>query len=245
MKYKKGMKTIYRLIALSSLIGLGALLVIFCTKKTHYSFTIIYDPVYSSLSHQNINALLESSLISSLSGQRCADLKKMIPACAALRVRYRYGSKIVVQVVAMRPLMSINREHIIFENGMIYHHSLFKTCIFDTLPFITASSPGLKLLQDDSKISLHLAQISPSFFEYYSLEWDNPENLWLHDKKNNNFHIHACGDQVWSDELWHACKQLAETHVPQLIKKGTPTQSIIADIRFKNQIVITKHYLKK
>lgn len=143
------------------------------------------------------------------------------------------------------PVLSVNEHCILTDKGQIVAkkvyqesivHDLYGISVAATMPYPILSENLLKTI----------AQVSSSFYDQYNIALINETECWLTDKTDNRFAILFNSFSIPDEKLVARCiaikneKKLQE-ELNQNHKKKSNTSFYVADIRFKDQIIISPY----
>ena len=230
----------------------GSIIFVFCTsllfravyqttqgKKTTQPVTItmIQDSMLSELAYKEIDICTQQALkevtspykIVTMVSSQCPYLKKGA-------YRQISAQRAATSWSAFRPALLLNNDELILESGKIVkknyftQHAIEGLCTFNCPKKATED---LKLNQERCK---QLLTLEHDIYQKYKLFYENAEAIRFIDSKNQT-EIKSSEERLLDTATANACTQIA-----QIIKR-TPAHRqkwIIADIRFKDQIIISR-----
>ncbi|MGB8367094.1 MAG: hypothetical protein WCD44_01935, partial [Candidatus Babeliales bacterium] len=105
--------------------------------------------------------------------------------------------------------------------------------ITDQLPHI--SLPSLETSIIESILTV-INRIDPVIFAQFTLSWINDTQVCLYDKKHRQFSIIFSKNQLLDKKLFNYCTQIRQKLQKEKFTKNK--KNYVADIRFKDQIVV-------
>jgi hypothetical protein len=162
------------------------------------------------------------------------------PAVASFAVQQRPLGLYACIVQSAQPLLRVNNSFVLTDNGKIVSLADFAASAYQSLPHITVH---------DGRISNALyktVQSLPADLLYaYSLVWIDDCQALLFDRSQPLFALRFNAGAIPSNDIIQACNKLKADLEQRGCFSATSTrkkpQQCVADIRFKNQIILSWH----
>jgi hypothetical protein len=218
------------LLLLISIIALIIPSYLFIVKKT----TISFDALFAPLMKQSITHYIEENFLHKpFQSLSLAILKNKFPEIDNARIWYNQNS-IYCTIETQKPLLRINEDHILMENGTIFDKNHFDQTLIRRLYTLQVKNAKQEFLANHCKA---LKQIPSPIFERFKITWINHTCIELQDKTAANVFIYT--------DIYTCMNTTLINHYEK-IKKGITSQHSFAkklwrfDVRFKNQIVLAQ-----
>lgn len=233
MQYIKHIKTIvYTCLALIFLISVHLASVYFFAA---HQFQISYDPIISSQTQSSITTYINNYPIQSLSFKQLEQsLQKDFACVSFIQAHAQPHGIIKLHVHAINPLYIINDKDIVTAHNSIVDAEFY-------VPEITKKLPALQIsLQTEQK------RLPPETFAYLSslysfniphiaVIWKQPHDVQIH-LLTENIKIRCNAYTPPDQQLFDRCMQVIREHQQSCIQ----AKKVLADIRFDNQVIISK-----
>jgi hypothetical protein len=186
------------------------------------------------LIHAYIHAALAqspSSLIHLAQG-----LKEHFPCIQSVTVAHISPQILDLTITPHIPHYAINADMVSTREGTVVAKSLFPSFYTEQLPTVNLS-PSM----NPHLFARYAAYLSPLIFEHYRIHWQDESHAWLTDKDNPQFSILFHGASIPDSGILATCAQIKNNLALRGVwerKKKKALPEWIADVRFKNQIVV-------
>lgn len=144
-----------------------------------------------------------------------------------------------VEILAHTPLYVVNSDYVVTATGDVLKKDLFESSRLKNLHtvfiFFDKQEPFLS-----ATCKHFLLHVPPAFFDVYACEWKNDNNVLFYDKQQPRFAILFHPDQIPTNMMLQQCNTLKEELVARLVFELPRTQTWIADVRFKDQIIVSQ-----
>jgi len=169
-------------------------------------------------------------------------LVSTFPYIRTIEMQKTPASLCYIDIESSCPILSINDNYVLTDHGAITQKEVFNTSLTHDLYALRITT-----LQTHPILSQNLkktiAQLPPHFFDSYEITLIDETEGWLYDKSNDQFAILFNGESIPDDAMLarcHAIKNDLQTRgiFEKLTKKKNNCIQCVADVRFKNQIII-------
>jgi hypothetical protein len=136
------------------------------------------------------------------------------------------------------PVLGINESLVILANGSVVNRSLFTATATAQLMTLKVPSSTLDVLINNREMCLRLMHIPEEVFKRYYVGLFDMD-LWLQDRCHKDMIVRTNLMSLLDQRVQRACEYIAQ-EMPRTMLAKTKTRRIIADVRFKDQIVISR-----
>jgi len=197
-------------------------------------------------SHDIITFLHEQKQLRSFSLQKLSDtLKQQFPLVRSIKLNQQASGILHLQIDFFSPQLIVNQDYILADCGLLFDTQAFSSQTVSGCPAITIKSEKIgdkansEIKEGIARTCKNILSLLPkACFAEYNIVWEDATKSWLYDKKNNNFAIVFNDFKIPNQKILSACNHLRKQlkHQESLCNEGTTRW--IADIRFKDQIVL-------
>lgn len=222
---------IYLLGALCLAIGMMTT-VCFLYIYTKPNYEVIIDPRCSVLCRNELKTLCKNS---TLSAHEMHKELLQLPYIKSVNMLRKSLCKILIFITAQTPVACINDRYMLCENGFFIERSLMDSQICMPMPMMNVACQLNKEL--GTMIIRWLAACDEILLESYKITWLCPSNIIISDKQRQDKKCLTHYNMILSHQLVNQGLELLDQALQQHKKKGA---GLIADLRFKDQIIISK-----
>lgn len=210
---------------------------LFITNK----YTITIDASCSATMQQHIKEYTHELILK----KKCNNhslicLKSQFNFLRTINARYISPGYIHISLKTLAPIIRINEQHVMLENGVITDAATFNEDIIKELPSILVQE---KDHIHTKKFAFHLQQwlehCSPELFAQYTVRWIDHTYIQLHDKQYADFCIITQMNKIPSPRCFAQCNVIKnELFAQPMFRNRKEQKRWGVDIRFKNQFVV-------
>jgi hypothetical protein len=139
---------------------------------------------------------------------------------------YQPDKTVCITIKNAKPVLCINNDKVITQNGCIQDRLLFDQNYVAQLPTVQARSLLSK------RVIEWLIALPPTIFKNYNLEYNHTHSITLYPKNNCSYAFLVSGQQTLSEHFLQKCSDQLSHHT--IGKKDT----ILYDLRFENYVII-------
>jgi len=164
-------------------------------------------------------------------------LQKQFNLINEISIRHKIPQLAYIHIIASKPLLAINNQWMLTDNGCITESNYYRA-----KPEISIKVPATSDLFGLAEHFLTmLKNYHPSIWSHYTINWYDPTCIYLYDRENAHFCVIAHAHMQFDQELLKKVSILQSL----ICKKTTKAQTRwIADVRFKNQIIVSSENVK-
>ena len=205
----------------------------------HYKLSV--DACCSETVHTAINAYAQEKFKNIIFDEpTIAQLKSEFIYLKTIQARYIRPGSVEISCKAHKPIVRINDDQVMLENGCVVKKTLFKEEFLQELPAIlVAHEENIQSPYFSHHVQQWLTDASDELFSQYNVQWINHMNIHLHDKKSPHFSLVTDSSKIPSDRCvahYHTIKNCLLAQSKQ--KKSKDQKRWRVDIRFKNQFIV-------
>lgn len=205
---------------------------LFIVKKCTFSFDNYLAPrikqeISTCIQEQFVNKPFRSlSLIT---------IKNQFPHLENIVAGYTCQGIVHCIMRTQKPLLRINENFVLMENGHVYDTAYFDQKVLHTLHMMHTADQNLKEFSATHVDAIK--KIHRYLFEHFNLTWIDHTCIELQDKKIPNFFVRTDIQTTLTEKLFQCYEK---------IKKQIMSQRLFAkkqwrfDVRFKNQIIVAQ-----
>ena len=162
-------------------------------------------------------------------------LKLKFPVVDTVSIGYRLDGTVHCAVRALRPLVVINQQYLMMDDGQLTNKDFFSCVVVDSLPSITVKYNDN--LQLSSVFQACIQGMPDAFFDRYIITWIDHTMIEFRDKNNPEFFMLAQYQTDFNDRLIDNYEQIKHQIMSQhsYVKKQWSI-----DVRFKNQSIVAQ-----
>jgi hypothetical protein len=167
-------------------------------------------------------------------------LKSHFDFLGAVNARYISPGYVHISLRTLNPIIRINDQHVMLENGAIASTTIFQQTVIQELPTILVEE---KEKISSKKFAFHLKRwlenCSSELFALYTIRWIDHTRIQLCDKSVPNFCIITHAAKNPSHPCFSQCNSIKNQLFTQHTQKNQKEQKKWGvDIRFKNQFIV-------
>ncbi len=204
-------------------------------------YTITLDSLCSEKTHTEINEYAHKNFLQTIfDTHSLITLKSHFDFLGAVHAHYISPGYLHISLKTLNPLICINDQHVMLENGAIAPVTLFRQEVLKELPSIVVEE---KEKINSKKFAFHLQQwfenCSSDLFAHYTIRWIDRTHIQLYDKSAPHFCIITHATKNPSYPCFTQCNYIKNQLVTQRTLKNQKEQKRWGvDIRFKNQFIV-------
>ncbi len=196
------------------------------------------DPCISHSAQQEITACIKDLTDEHVSAKNIiAQLQQQFPFIKSVSIAYVPCGITDIELAVYKPRVLINNQRVLTCNDKLVDKNVFTNYQNKQLIAIATQSDN----QDDAKLTMlkqYCVQLPTSVFDVYDLCYVDDAHAWLHDKKQTSFSILFNDTSMPSEKVLQYCAQIKNDLISRRTFEAKKNKQWIADIRFKNQIVL-------
>ena len=204
-----------------------------------HSCTYAFDSCFSNATRDRLKEFIDTRnhTIGS-SKQLFEDLKKQFPQVKSLIVERCAPGVMHYDIQSVRPLVTINKQCVVAENGAVFPMTLFAQRSVNFLYDVAVPNFGFKQLPTSFVTAMQ--EMLPEMFSSYAVSWIDDKEMWLRDKNDPSFFIICNTKKLPDAQMFSHCNRLRQEMTQKTDERKTEKQSIVvADIRFDKQIIFS------
>lgn len=205
-------------------------------SQTPQSVFVQTDSLLADQTSCALTSFIQTSTQHLASAQFSQDLFSQFPSITAYELEKNASGVLACSVEAATPVLSINHSWVLTDNGRLAPATDFSSGVTQPLRNITMP----QFCVTDAFCSC-VKNLSPQLFQAYTIVWLNDEEAMLYDQAQPNFAIRFNALTLPQDSVLEQCAVIkSDLEARGVFGSGKKKpQRWIADIRFKNQIVIS------
>jgi len=208
------------------------------TTIAHISLEV--DERISNTTKKNLERLIYTAYSQSNPDARSISqmITQQFPCIKLVTIAYEPPNLVSIDCKACKPYCLLNYDFVLTAEAIPIHKNAFKKYELEHLHRIMLNA---QLFDNQAVLNACkecIAHLPSAAFEQYELVWNDPVQIWLHNKKEN-FSVIFDQDNPPTNALLTEC----DTIKNKLQQKGVLQQKSnrwIADVRFSNQIIVNK-----
>jgi len=204
-------------------------------------YTISLDALCSEKIHADIEEYAHKNILKTIFNKHSlATLKSHFDFLGMVNARYISPGYLHLSLKTHNPIIRINDQHVMLENGAITQSTIFFQEVIQELPNILVDE---KEPVTSKKFAFHLKQwferCALDLFVHYTIRWIDQTHIQLHDKITPNFYIITHAEKNPSFPCLNHCNLIKNQLLTQATLKNQKDQKKWGiDIRFKNQFIV-------
>ncbi len=230
------------LIALFAIAGAAGILwqscrFLFITQR----YTLSIDAQCSETVRKDINAYADTTFKNIIFDTHAiAQLKSEFKYLKTIQARYVSPGYVEISCKAHAPLICINNDQVMLENGSIVKKTVFNDDVIKGLPsIVVAREDNIHSPLFAFHVQRWLADISNELFAQYTIRWVNHTNIHLEDKQAPKFSLITHSHKIPSNTCFAQYAAIKNYVLSQNKQKNNKDQKRWSvDVRFKNQFIV-------
>lgn len=200
-----------------------------------HRFSVAYEPVFTAQARNDINRYIEQEKLYKLpSDQLVKSLRNTFPIIDSVRVDHRPDGMIMLQLKADKPFLSMSGDYLITAQNYAVPSCYYDKEVVAFLPKIECSL-GLQDGRLPESIFSYIKKIDADLIKDSKIAWKHANEIKI-DVKDLQIQF-VCNEQsVINKKILDYCATIAQ----EIKTQSSSTQSILADVRFADQIIISK-----
>lgn len=213
-----------------------------CTQEPHVFDKIIVqtDALLADQTCFALTHFIKTNTIPLETDSFCQTLISQFPCVAAYELEKNASGDRVCTLEAAQPILTINNEWVLTHDGRLATVNSFNDCATHSLRNIIMPNFSVS-----DALCAAIPKLSPELFQSYNVIWINDQESLLCDRLQPNFSIRFNVDSVAQSSILQQCSVIKNDLESRGFFASTSSkkkpQHWIADIRFKNQIVISRN----
>ncbi len=144
-----------------------------------YSIEVLYDPLFSEQYQQKISSIVnEYQRITLPHAFLLKVLKDSLPLVKEISLvkysnNYIKHNRVKIKTIAYKPLVKVNEDRLLLENGICIKKSYFNPFLIDSLYQIEVKKNDHVLHSFASKYNSFRKHLALDIFDHYSLNWQD------------------------------------------------------------------------
>jgi len=197
------------------------------------ALTISFDPLFSSTAQKEIQTSCDRFACSSMSTASFDQLIQDFPIIKTITCSHKKVEHVLLRIDAHQPLYLINQHEVLIESGALVKKEYFTNEGINSLYSLSIFHEYTQLPHE---FAFWLEEHADHLFERFNICLINPTEIVLTDKQQQTFKILCHDKNRITKELLKQCLQLKN----EMKHNPKPRRDLvwIADIRFKNQIIL-------
>jgi hypothetical protein len=200
-----------------------------------HRFSMVYDPVFTAQACNDIDQYIEHEKLYKLRPDKLTKaLQSAFPIVKSVRSEHRPDGMIMLMVQAAQPFVSIGKDCLITLDNYVVPSCYYDKAVTVFLPKIE-SSCDIQNGRLPEPVFSYIKKIDADLIKGSTIVWNHANEIKINVK---NLQIQfVCNEQaVITKRLLDYCTTIAQ----ELKTQSSSTQSILADVRFADQIIISK-----
>lgn len=169
-----------------------------------------------------------------------AQLKSEFVYLKAIQARYISPGYVEISCKAHAPLICINNDQVMLENGSVVTKTVFNDEVIKDLPSIAVThEDAMRTPLFAYHVQQWLSNTPNDLFAQYNIRWINHTNIQLEDKKTPKFSLITHSTKVPSDSCFAQYAVIKNYVLSQNKQKSIKDKKKWSvDVRFKNQFIV-------
>lgn len=200
-----------------------------------HTFSVAYEPIFTAQARNDINRYIEQKELYKLPpDQLTKSLKVVFPVVDSVKTEHRPDGKIILLLQAAQPFLSMKGESVITVDNYVVPSYYYDKSALALLPKIEFSLE----LQDGrlpEHIFSYMRKIDADLIKGSNIAWNHANEIRISLKDLQIQFV--CNEQsVINKRLLDYCTTIAQ----EIKTQSSCSQSILADVRFADQIIVSK-----
>lgn len=208
---------------------------------TAQQYTVNIDSIISDTFHNEIVQYTQQYILNkSFSTRSLRELQSQFTVINKIDARYTKPGHLHLTLHVFKPIICINIDDVMLENGGIASKKLFREEILKQLPTITVAHHE-QAEQNETSFSFlkrWIEQTTLDLFERFKVRWINHTKVELEPKQHSNFCIITDHTIMPTHDCLSYCDYIQKQLCMQGIGKKMKEKTWGVDIRFKNQFIV-------
>jgi hypothetical protein len=198
--------------------------------------SFVFDACFSETLQYAVTQKIRDELLQKPFGLiSCDVVQKEFPAVAVIGTQYQQGGNVYCQVQAFCPLICVNEEYVMMENGELQNVANFVPALIKELPSIIIQQEGMPQLSDFFK--QYVKKIPLSFYKLFSITWVDHTFIAFHDKAHRALSMVVHHETECNERLLCRYEQIKQQILKQRLYDKKKWR---IDMRFKNHSVVAQ-----
>ena len=213
-----------------------------CTQESQTPHRIVVqtDSLLADQTSCALTAFIQTSANTFETNAFSQSLFSQFPCIASYQLEKNASGDLCCTLETAEPVLSINNAWVLTQDGRLASSANFSRLATQSLRNILMPSCEIT---DTFKHAIQ--KLSPEFFLAYNVVWLNDQEALLCDRAQENFSIRFNADSIPVSSIMQQCavikNDLEARGVFANVSNKKKPQRWIADIRFKNQIVLSRN----
>lgn len=161
-----------------------------------------------------------------------SSLKNQFQIIDEISVRHKVPQLAYINITARKPVIVINDQWLLIDNGRV-----IPSTYYSSNPRIFLKMQSDIDLPNQAEYLLAMAKnFDPVIWAHYDVHWQDHTAIYLHDRQEAHFCIIAHAQMQFNQDLLKRIKALKSLMCKKVTKEQTRW---IADVRFRNQIILS------
>lgn len=200
-----------------------------------HKFSVAYEPIFTVQARNDINRYIEHEQLYKLPPHQLTKaLQSAFHVVDSVHSEQRPDGMIILALQATQPFLSINKDYLITADNHVVPSCYYQTAAIVLLPKIEISLE----LQDGrlpEHIFSYIKKIDADLIKGSKIAWKHENEIKI-DLKDLQIQF-VCNEQsVITKQILDYCATIAQ----EIKTQSSSTQSILADVRFADQIIVSK-----
>jgi len=183
----------------------------------------------------------------------CAAVQKQFPSIESISLSHIPSGVLIVNIKSMRPLFAINQDFVLTDVGSLFNKLIFSSDSLKKLRQITCCSLDLYKqemlfgnVQTDyaDRLPDNFLQTAKNIpaqrFDLYDIVCESSIKWLLQDRQKKNFSILCTNANLSDERLITACNKVKGTLCERDNRFLRGIRSWVTDVRFENQIILSR-----
>jgi len=175
--------------------------------------------------------------------QLCSDVMRQFDWIQSMDLLYLPNKKAQVKIMTHNPLCVVNSDYVLTDGVKLLSRNIFEDRWTSNLPQVRVAvfthDNKMPVLSDSCITFLRTIITSPFLSRYYCV-WEHDDKACLYDKNIVNFAIIFHPSIPPDSSIVHCCDNIKQELIERHVFDVPRTKLWIADVRFKNQIVVSQ-----
>ncbi len=203
-------------------------------------YSLLIDKHFSESMHASIVAFLHErddvKIMKPSDMFTC--LRQQFPSIKSIAVDYNASKVLDITIKAAQPVLGLNDQNVLTENGCIVERHLFEKNYIASLNTVNVGDKALAEKQLSESFQEYVRCLPVHFFDQYKVSWLSEREVWLQDKNQKKFSLLCSAEVIPNKQMMDYADHIKESLMQRGAFAQQGTRKWIADMRFANQIVV-------